>query len=168
MSDTFDNSLFLELGDIIKINAPSNIEINEHVFIIDYIDSDNIYIIDDTTLVQVNLALTDGDFNDKVMENIEILSRSDVKGYARQTILLPGKTIKIRFGGTVPTTINGTIVQLEEDMIEIKTFPENTVIYIDFGYHGIPKNLPIESIDEFKIPSEDPDNEEFDLENADT
>ena len=162
MSDTFDNSLFLELGDIIKINAPSNIEINEHVFIIDYIDSDNIYIVDDTTLVQTNLALTDGDFNDKSIENIEILSRSDEKGYARQNNLLPGKTITIRFGGSIPTTINGTITQLEEDMIEIKTFPENNVIYIDFGYHGIPKNLPIESIEEFKIPVEEP--EKFDLE----
>ena len=31
-------------------------------------------------------------------------------------------------------------------MIEIKTFPENDVIYIDFAYKGIPEDLSIEKI----------------------
>ena len=40
MSDTLEESLFLELGDIIRINAPTNEDINEHVFFIDYIDTE--------------------------------------------------------------------------------------------------------------------------------
>ena len=164
MSDTLENSLFLELGDVIKIKAPTNNNINEHVFIIDYIDSNEIYIIDDATFVQTNLKLTDGEFSDKSIEGIEILSRAEEKGYARQNNLMPGKSITLRFGGDVPTTINGTITALEEDMIEIKTYPDNKIIYIDFGYHGIPKTLPLESIDEFKIPGSEATDVDLEIE----
>ena len=38
------------------------------------------------------------------------------------------------------------ITNLESDMIEIRTYPEDETIYIDFGYMGIPENLPIEEI----------------------
>ena len=31
-------------------------------------------------------------------------------------------------------------------MIEIRTYPEDEMIYIDFGYMGIPENIPIEEI----------------------
>merc|ERR1712166_895530 len=95
MSDTLENSLFLELGDVIKIKAPTNNNINEYVFIIDYIDSNEIYIIDDATFVQTNLKLTDGEFSDKSIEGIEILSRAEEKGYARQNNLMPGKSITL-------------------------------------------------------------------------
>mgnify|MGYP005989217081 CR=1 FL=1 len=152
MSDTLEESLFLELGDIIRINAPTNEDINEHVFFIDYIDKDEIDIIDDVNLVQINLKLTNGQFNDKSIESIELLSRSEKKGYARQNNLIPGKMITLRFGGNVPVTINGTITDLEEDMIEIKIYPTNKLIYIDFAYNGIPKSLPLESIQKFVIP----------------
>ena len=152
MSDSPVESLFLELGDIIRINAQANDDLDQHVFFIDYIDKDEMNIIDDTSLTSVNLKLTDGMFNDTSIESIEILSRSDIKGYARQNNLNPGKTITLRFGGDVPIIVNGTITDLEEDMIEIKTYPDEKVIYIDFGYHGIPKNIPLESIEDFEIP----------------
>ena len=32
MSNTLNESLFLELGDIVKLNAPANSDINEHTF----------------------------------------------------------------------------------------------------------------------------------------
>ena len=44
------------------------------------------------------------------------------------------------------------ITDLEEDMIEIKTYPDKETLYIDFAYKGIPLNLPIESINEFNKP----------------
>jgi hypothetical protein len=152
MSDTPEEQFFLELGDIIRINAPTNEDINEHVFYIDYIDKNQIDIVDDTSLAQHNLKLTEGQFNDKSIETIEILDRSEDKGYARQNNLVPGKSITLRFGGDVPTTINGTITDLEEDMIEIKTYPDEKIIYIDFAFHGIPKSLPLESIEDFIKP----------------
>jgi len=155
MSNTLNETLFLELGDIVKLNAPANSDINEHTFYINYIDSSDISLIDDTTFAQLNLSLTNGEINDKSIESIEILSREQNKGYARQNNLLPGKSITLQFGGDIPTTINATITDLEEDMIELKTYPKGDILYIDFAYHGIPKDLPLEYIKEFKIPDTD-------------
>ena len=46
------------------------------------------------------------------------------------------------------------ISNLDEDMIELTTYPDKQKLYIDFGYKGIPLHLPIESITEFKTPVE--------------
>ena len=40
----------------------------------------------------------------------------------------------IEFGGEVPTIINGKITNLEEDRIEISSYPDNQFLYIDFEY----------------------------------
>ena len=37
-------------------------------------------------------------------------------------------------------------------MIEITTYPDNIKIYIDFAFKGIPKSLPLESIQPFIPP----------------
>ena len=42
--------------------------------------------------------------------------------------------------------ITGIITNKEEDMIEIKLYPNNELIYIDFGYKGIDPTLNIEKI----------------------
>ena len=42
--------------------------------------------------------------------------------------------------------ITGTITDLDQDMIEIKTYPDGKTIYIDFGYKGLPKNLPLDKV----------------------
>ena len=52
----------------------------------------------------------------------------------------------IYFGGNVPLVITGEITNLENDMIEITTFPEEEIIYIDFAYKGLPEELQIEKI----------------------
>ena len=38
-------------------------------------------------------------------------------------------------------------------MIEIKTYPDNEVIYLDFAYKGLPEDLPIEKIELREKPS---------------
>ena len=152
MSDIESSTLFLELGDIIKINSTTNEELDQHVFFIDYLDNSKVKLIDEANLSKVTLKISNGEFNDKSIQSIEILSRSEVKGYARQNDLLPNKHISIRFGGDVPAIINGRISNLENDMIELTTYPEGEKIYIDFAYKGIPENLPIESITEFVKP----------------
>ena len=60
--------------------------------------------------------------------------------------LLPNTWVSIYFSGTLPLIINGIITNLENDMIEIKTYPKNEYIYIDFEYKGIPETLNIEKI----------------------
>ena len=39
-------------------------------------------------------------------------------------------------------------------MIEVRTYPDNKTIYLDFGYKGLPQNLPISKINVRDPPSE--------------
>jgi len=148
-SPNTENDLFinLELGDIIEIIAPTNSDINEMVVIITYIDNEKLKLINVTTYQHYKLNITsDGFFTDESITQINILSRSNEKGYARQNNLLPHTWIDLHFGGDIPAIITGEITNLEADMIEITTFPELRVIYINFGYKGIPENIPINKI----------------------
>jgi hypothetical protein len=81
------------------------------------------------------------------------LDRHQFPGYAKQNGLTIGKWINISFGGDLPTIITGQITDLEEDMIEVKTYPGDQIFYLDFGYKGIPENIPIERIEIRSPPS---------------
>jgi len=147
-------SLSIELGDIIKIIAPSNRDIHDHVFLVDYLSSRKIKLLDTDSLGEVILKLDAmGNLTDESITTIELLSRAEEKGYARQNNLVISTWVDIRFGGDIPTIITGMITNLEEDMIEIRTYPEDEMIYINFGYMGIPENLPIEEINIRAAPS---------------
>lgn len=146
-SNNNDIILELQLGDVIQIFNPRNENLNELIFIIDYIDSTKAKLINSDTLESLTLKISeDGIIGDGNITKIAILSRSDTPSYARQNDLLPSKWVNIYFGGDYPTIITGEITNLEEDMIEIKTI-ENDVIYINFDYKGIPEDLPIENIE---------------------
>jgi hypothetical protein len=140
-------SLSIELGDIIEIVAPTHQEIHEHLFLVDYISSRKIKLIDTETLEKsvLNIDAT-GQLTDESITSIKLLSRADEKGYARQNNLVVSTWVDIRFGGDIPAIITGMITNLEEDMIEIRTYPEDEMIYINFEYKGIPENIPIEEI----------------------
>ena len=101
----------------------------------------------------------DGSLRNKSIETIEIISRPDELGYARQHDLLPNTWINIEFGGDIPTIITGKIINLEEDQIEIKTM-EGENIFLDFGYKGLPENLPIEKITVRDAPYQSADKEQ--------
>ena len=148
---------YLELGDIIKINAPDNSDLDDKTFYIDYLDENRATIIDPDTLGEFVLDILDGQFTDESIKSIEILSRPEEVGYARQNGLTTGAWISIQFGGEVPLTVNGQITDLEKDMIEITTYGDNKKIYIDFGYKGIPLDLPIENIRAFEPPAQKQD-----------
>ena len=45
MSTEDESNLFLELGQIIQINAPSNSQINQHIYLIEYLDEDIIKLV---------------------------------------------------------------------------------------------------------------------------
>jgi len=140
-------SLTIELGDIIQIIAPTHQEIHEHVFLVDYVSSRIIKLIDTESLERSSLKLdATGQITDESITTIKLLSRAEEKGYARQNNLVVSTWVDIRFGGDVPAIITGMITNLEEDMIEIRTYPEDEMIYINFGYMGIPEDIPIEEI----------------------
>lgn len=141
------SSINLELGDIIEIISPTNSILHEHTFYIIYIDTLTIKLINVASLThhQLNI-LENGSLSDESIQQINLLNRSDIKGYARQNNLLPNTWVNIHLGGDIPTVITGEITKLDEDMIEIITYPDLTTIYIDFQYKGIPQNIPIEKI----------------------
>lgn len=140
-------SVTLELGDVIEIIAPSNPAINEITAYIIYIDTKTIKMVNVATTTFHQLHITEeGRFTDESISQIHLLSRSDLKGYARQNNLVPGKWVDIHFGGEIPAVITGEITNLEEDMIEVTTYPELRVIYINFGYKGIPESIPLINI----------------------
>ena len=147
-TETVDKTkIQLELGDILLIHAPSNTEINDSIFIIIYLSNEKIEMINTNTLEKIQLKLDEnGLITDESIQSIDLLSRSDEKGYARQNKLYPKTWIDIHFGGEVPTILTGEITDLVEDQIEITVYPEMEVIYIDFAYQGIPDYMPIENI----------------------
>ena len=142
-----NKGITLELGDIIEIYAPSNSELHTNTFFITYLDDTKIRLANVSTFHPYVLKLGhDGRITDETVQKTVLLSRSDELGYARQHLLLPKTWVDIHFGGEVPTIITGEITNLEEDMIEITTYPDVETIYIDFEYKGIPETIPLKQI----------------------
>lgn len=142
-----NSSIVLELGDIIEIEAPSNPELHQNTFFIIYLDDSNIRLANVSSFHAADLRLDeDGRITDESITKIILQSRSEERGYARQHLLLPKTWVDIHFGGEVPTIITGEITNLEEDMIELTTYPDLETIYIDFEYKGIPETIPLEQI----------------------
>ena len=116
--EKYDTSITLEFGDIIEIIAPTNPEIHEMSALITYIDSEKIKLIDVTNYNHYRINITeDGNLSDESIIQLNLLSRSEEKGYARQNNLLPRTWVDIHFGGEIPAIITGEISNLEEDMI---------------------------------------------------
>jgi len=145
-------SVILQLGDIIQIISPTDTDINEHMYHIVYID-ENKLVLDEADGNNIILTLTDGQWDNEAIEDIVIISRAEEKGFARQNNLISGVWLDIYFNGDLPLTITGKITNLEKDKIEITTFPENDVIFIDFAYKGLPEDLQIEKIETRKAPN---------------
>ena len=139
--------ILLELGDIIEFNAPSNSDIHNHNFYINYIDLKKIKAISLSTNSNYVFNFNDdGHFTDESIESVNLLSRSPVKGFIKQNNLEKNNWINIYFGGDYPSIVTGEITNIEEDMLEITSYPDLNIIFIDFAYSGIPENIPIDSI----------------------
>ena len=68
-----NNSVYLQLGDIIQIDSPSNPDLNEHNFFIDYIDSRKIKMIDELSGDTITLNINeDGNLTDESISAISI------------------------------------------------------------------------------------------------
>jgi hypothetical protein len=149
-----ENKIELQLGDVIELKNPINEQLNDKKFIIDYIDSEKIFLIDTDSLNTIRLSISpDGIIGDGNITYIAIISRNDSRSYAEQNGLLPGKWINIYFGGEFPAIITGEITNLESDMIEIKSIDGDT-LYLNFDYKGLPEDLPIELIEIREKPEE--------------
>ena len=146
-------SIILRLGDIIVIKSETNEILNNHTFIIEYIDPTKIKLVNVDSFEKIQLRINaNGVIGDGSITEIKIISSNPNRGYARQNDLLTGTWVNIYFSGDIPLVITGQITDLEEDMIEIKT-TDNETIYINFQYYGIPEDLPIE-VFEIRPPPE--------------
>jgi hypothetical protein len=142
-ADENPDSITLKLGDIIDFVAPSNPDLHKTTCLIDYIDNTTMVVINIDTNKKTTLSLDDdGSLTDKSVRSILLLDRSEQEGYAVQNGLLPHTWLDIYIGGDTPAVITGEITNLDEDMIEVITFPDRNTIYIDFGYKGIPLDIP--------------------------
>ena len=137
------SDLNFKLGDIIQIESTKPDYHLKHFFI-EYIDDEVIKIININDGKKDSLDLDeDGCLTDTTIHKIYLLSRSNEEGYAKQNGLLPEKYIKIVFADDVEIT--GKIASLEEDMIEIEV-GDDEILFLDFEYKGIPKNIPIKTV----------------------
>jgi hypothetical protein len=151
------NAIELRLGDIIEIQSPTNVDYHENTYYIEYIDELKIKLINVSNLRKTVLTVNeDGKLTDESILSIYLLDRNESNGYALQNNLVPHTWLDIYFGGDYPKIITGEITNLEEDMIEVTTFPELDTLYIDFEYKGIPENIPFERFVIREKPSNSP------------
>ena len=137
-------SYSLLLGDIIRIQAPKNKDIDTNIYLIEYIDDRKVLLQSPSS--NYELTIRDNRFTDETIIQLELLYRNDKVGFVEQNDYAIGKWLHIYFAGQFPFIVTGEITNIEEDAIEVKTHPKNDIIYIDFAYKGIPQDLFIEKI----------------------
>jgi len=142
---------FLELGQLIKLIAPSNEDLNEKKYFIEYLDDNKVVCVSNKDFSKKTFNIVDGCLSEESITQIVILYTPENKGFCKQNGLEVNQYVSIHFDTVPPLTLNGKITNLEEDMIEVSfknvLNPETEdKIYIDFAYKGIPENLNIFSI----------------------
>jgi hypothetical protein len=144
-----DNTIELKLGDVILVTDEQNDMLNGQTFLIDYIDDDKMFVINVESIERTKIKFNeDGTMGDGTISKLEILSRSDEPGYARQHGLFTGIWVDVHFAGDFPIVFTGEITNLERDMIEVTVYnEEKEVIYINFDYKGLPEDMPIRLIE---------------------
>ena len=138
-------SIKLQLGDIIQLDAPSNIDLNEKIYFIKFINTKKLVLVNKDKTITLDIS-EDGKLLEESIENILLLNRATSQSFIVQNNLEVNKYISLYFGDPLPKVVNGLITNIENDMIEITTIPEKNIIYIDFAYSGIPEELNIEKI----------------------
>lgn len=142
-----NEELELQLGDIIEITAPDNVDINGMSFFVEYIDKSLIKLLNIENNKKISIPIESGNLIDPSIKQISLLDRAESPSYTKQNNLYPGTWINIKFNLLDDSfDINGLIINVDEDQITVKTYPENESIFIDFAYKGIPEDLPIEKI----------------------
>lgn len=142
---------FLELGQLIKIIAPANEDLNDKKYFIEYLDENKFVGVSNIDYKKKTFKIVDGCLSEESITQIVILYTPKKKGFCLQNGLEKDQYISIHFDTVPPITINGKITNLEEDMIEVsfknamKPDTEDK-LYIDFAYKGIPEHLNIFSI----------------------
>ena len=144
--------MHIELGDIIKINSPELIQYHENIFLVIYVDNNNLQIKNIVNNSEYTLLIENSILLETLIISIDILKKHNEKGFVLQNELVIGSWIDIQFDVELPFILTGKITNTDEDMIELQILDNITnelsddVIFIDFAYKGIPKDLNIKEI----------------------
>lgn len=143
-------------GSVIKIKT-INQKYDNQLFFIRYINKTNISLISNNNLNDLTLEINDdGSYSDVDIQELELIYMPP-GGYAMQHNLVVNTNIEIVFNEPLEnglTSLKGTIIELEEDMISVKLNKlddeddnqEDNIIYIDFHYSGIDERYNIDTI----------------------
>ena len=135
--------LSLRLGDIIELEAETDVTLHKKKFIIQYIDSNLLRL--ENKDGEKDISINNSRLENDSITNITLLSREKHRGFAEQKGFLLDIWVDILFSLSTPFQITGQIKGLNNDQVEILT-TEGQTIYIDFGYKGIPLDSYIQRI----------------------
>ena len=135
----------LQLGDIIELDAPSNPDLHNKTFYINFINKEKILLLSEEKIITLSFD-EEGKLLEESIENILLLHREESPSFVVQNNLKINTNISIYFGEPNPNIINALITNIEKDMIELRLQGSDETIYIDFAYSGIPENLNIDKI----------------------
>ena len=109
-SKTNENKM-LYYGDIILIKSPLNPILHNKYFFVEYIGLDKIDIIEKTSFEKQSIGLDEqeGTLTDETIEQIKVVFRNPLRGYARQNKLNIDKYVEILFNTKIPKIIDHTI-----------------------------------------------------------
>ena len=100
MAEKDEPKLFLELGQVIQIEAPTDPTLHENIYLINYLDNNLMKLVNNNDLSEKVLRINNGELTNKSISKINILATQEKKGYARQNGLTPDNYITIEFGGS--------------------------------------------------------------------
>ena len=147
-----EQNIVLQLGDIIKVYSQTLQQINNQIFLIDYIDGNLLKIINSVTLDIFNLQIE----NESIahVDEIELIKRNENNGYVKQHDLHVNDQVRIHFEDINDLDVDAKIIEIEEDMIGLM-LENGNVIYINFAYKGIPQDLGIDHIEKMETMPEE-------------
>jgi hypothetical protein len=146
-----DTEVSLQLGDIIGIEDPSDENTNNQQFFIKYVDSSKLKLVNIKTNDTIVLPIHQNKIiGDGTITGIRLLYRNQYPEYTKQNNLSTNDWLKIIFHDTL---IIAQILNVEGDMIELRQYPDNTPLFINFNYHGIPEELGIAAIEMVQDPT---------------
>jgi hypothetical protein len=141
----------LQLGDIISIEDPSDENTNDQPFFIKYVDSRKLKLVNIKTIEPLVLSIHENKIiGDGTITGIRLLYRNQYPAYTKQNNLATQQWLKIIFHDKL---IIAQIINMEGDMIELRQYPDNTSLFINFNYQGIPEELGIAAIEMVEDPT---------------
>jgi len=151
-----DIKIELLLGDIIQINN------EDPMYYINYVDHAQMDCIDiSEPEIERTFRIDNGYFIPKdEIQNLTIIYKNPLRGFVKQHHFKINTWLEIRFKDD-PNPLIAEIINIQDDMIQIRKQGEEVVFFINFKYQGIPKTSNIQDI---RTLPEEPDKKAYSTE----